>query len=957
MKYFLLFLFTIPLAPFLFSQSLPDSLAILQVDSLIQVSREHTAKNDFDKALEVNTSAEKIALDHLGRASAAYGSVCHNFGRIFYFSGHYPESEKWYLDAISIREKALGKLDPEYASSLHNLAATYRYLGAYDKAEPLYLQALIIREKTVGKMHLDYAENLGNLAALYRYMGDYDKAESLFWEAKNIREKLLGKNHPSNGWSIHNLANLYRTMGNYKKAEPLFLEAIAIWEKSPGKESSSYAWGINNLANLYLEMGAYDKALPLFLEAKDIRKKSVGKTHPDYAWSLQNLANLYRDMGEYAKAEPLYLEAKAIWEKAIVRMHPDFATNLNNLATLYRLIGDYDKAKPLYLEAKDIRQKVLIKGHPDYAQSLYDMAALYQDMGDDQMAESMFEELATTNQTILDRALHFLSEQEMYNYLQKFELSHAQTLCFAWQTQSKRSVSTCYDNCLFYKGLLLNVTAKMNWFAQTDTSASQKINQLHACKNRLGAQYTLPISMRDSSKTAAFDLLVNDLEKELARTVAGYAEAVRPVGWEAVKQQLKTGEAAIEFVHFKDQHNKQTNKILYAALIICPHFSNPVFIPLFEEKQLESLLSSSGVRRSDYVNGIYSIQHATEKSLYDLVWQPLENTLSGVKTIYFSPSGLLHRINLAAVPTSETENLGDRFQFVELGSTRHLVVTGAQNFIKSYNTDALLLGGIQYALDTSAIGTTHVDLQNGMAANRSVLSFESADSTFRGGTWTYLPSTEKEINSIVPILSSAGLKPTARSGVWATEEFFKSIGSGQASPRILHIATHGYFFPDPHETTKGSASCLGAEPVFKLSDHPMIRSGLILAGANQAWKTGKPFKPGMEDGILTAYEISQMDLSNTELVVLSACETGLGDIQGNEGVYGLQRAFKIAGAKYLIMSLWQVPDFQTQELMTAFYTNWLTKKQPIPDAFRAAQQAMREKYEHPYFWAGFVLVE
>ena len=137
----------------------------------------------------------------------------------------------------------------------------------------------------------------------------------------------------------------------------------------------------------------------------------------------------------------------------------------------------------------------------------------------------------------------------------------------------------------------------------------------------------------------------------------------------------------------------------------------------------------------------------------------------------------------------------------------------------------------------------------------------------------------------------------------------------------------------------------------------MIRSGLLLAGANQAWKTGQPAQPDMEDGILTAYEISQVDLSGTELVVLSACETGLGHIQGNEGVYGLQRAFKIAGAKYLIMSLWQVPDFQTQELMTLFYQKWLSEKMPLPEAFRAAQGSVREKYEHPYFWAGFVLVE
>jgi CHAT domain-containing protein len=177
-----------------------------------------------------------------------------------------------------------------------------------------------------------------------------------------------------------------------------------------------------------------------------------------------------------------------------------------------------------------------------------------------------------------------------------------------------------------------------------------------------------------------------------------------------------------------------------------------------------------------------------------------------------------------------------------------------------------------------------------------------------------------------------------------------------ASPQVIHLATHGYFFPD----TKNRDEVRGMrddEPVFKTSDQPMIRSGLILAGGNHAWKTGRPLRPDVEDGILTAYEISQMDLSGTELVVLSACETGLGDIDGNEGVYGLQRAFKIAGAKYLVMSLWQVPDQQTQELMAAFYENWLTKKMGIPDAFRAAQQSVRDRYDHPFFWAGFVLVE
>ena len=220
-----------------------------------------------------------------------------------------------------------------------------------------------------------------------------------------------------------------------------------------------------------------------------------------------------------------------------------------------------------------------------------------------------------------------------------------------------------------------------------------------------------------------------------------------------------------------------------------------------------------------------------------------------------------------------------------------------------------------------------------------------------------MPGTEREVSAIEKIIQGAGFVVSTNKAYAATEESFKNIGvNNSPSPRILHIATHGYFFPDPKMKQKYTGTIAQNEPVFKLSNHPMLRSGLIMAGGNAAWQ-GKQSPEGREDGILTAYEISQMNLSNTELVVISACETGLGDIQGNEGVYGLQRAFKIAGAKYLIMSLWQVPDKQTSLLMTTFYKKWLEEKMMIHDAFHAAQKELREAGLDPYQWAGFVLVE
>ena len=327
--------------------------------------------------------------------------------------------------------------------------------------------------------------------------------------------------------------------------------------------------------------------------------------------------------------------------------------------------------------------------------------------------------------------------------------------------------------------------------------------------------------------------------------------------------------------------------------------------------------------------------------------------------VYCAPSGLLHRLDLAAIPTPDGKTLAEKHRLTMLGSTRSLAEGTQAGSMAVHlpsavhqNATAQLYGGIQY--DVMPDVAVHTDAHSGDLASRrgpgSGWGVEN-DSTLRGDNWNYLRWTEVEISAAARIMKSKGIAVTLKKGAEATEESFKALGEDGPSPRILHVATHGFFFPDPKGEQKGD------DKTFKVSDNPMIRSGLVLAGGNQAWKTGKPARPDLEDGILTAYEVSQMNLSNTELVVLSACETGLGDLVGNEGVYGLQRAFKIAGVRYLIMSLWQVPDFQTQVFMTAFYKHWLEGKMAVPEAFRATQSELKVKYGEAFKWAGFVLVE
>ncbi|MBP9152716.1 MAG: CHAT domain-containing protein, partial [Flavobacteriales bacterium] len=726
--------------------------------------------------------------------------------------------------------------------------------------------------------------------------------------------------HPDYAACLNNLAGLYKTTGNYEKAELLFLEAQEIWGIVFGKEHPDYATNLMNLASFYSDMGNNEKAGPLYLEGKEIIKKSVGIEHYLYATSLENLAVYYLDLGNYQNAEPLLLEAKEIIKKTLGVEHPDYAKNLNNLAVIY---------------AKTQRLKE---------------------------SEILLNESTALNQSRLLHSAAFLSEKELSKYNALFTENNSQIASMALVRYTKNSKLTkttlpdlMYNQILFQKGFLLNAASKLNGLVTT-TPELEEINiRLKEYRRRLAIEYALPIAERHD--VSDFEEQANTAEKELARKVKGYNEAQRFVKWQEVQHILKEDEVAIEFIYFDNNFNNSSDSVMYAALVLESGSKEPEFIPLFEEKQLTNRLLKSA--ETNVVSQLYASRGTTpikEESLtglYDLIWKPLESVLERVKTIYYSPSGLLHRINFDAIPKNEKTILADKFKLVRLGSTKALVVS-EQSKVDSSNR-AILFGGINYDLD-STLNKTDTISRELFASTGSEISFSYAERGLRanGMNWGFLSGTGKEIDGLNSVFNNSNFKTTSLSGNNATEEVFKQIGRTKLSPRVLHIATHGYFFPDPIQSPTNTDQ---NEPVFKMSDHPMIRSGLIFAGGNYAWKEGKPLKEGMEDGILTAYEISQLNLSNTELVVLSACETGLGDIQGNEGVYGLQRAFKIAGAKYLMMSLWQVPDEETKEFMISFYKNWLNKKLSIPDAFRTTQNEMRQRYSNPYLWAGFVLVE
>ena len=317
--------------------------------------------------------------------------------------------------------------------------------------------------------------------------------------------------------------------------------------------------------------------------------------------------------------------------------------------------------------------------------------------------------------------------------------------------------------------------------------------------------------------------------------------------------------------------------------------------------------------------------------IYQLIWAKIESEfeqLPKIKTVYYAPTELLHLIPFVGIG-NESGVLGKRYQMIQLSTVGKLIHGLSE---PDWNT-TVLYGGIEYQLDTSVF--TDSIQKNDV----------NADFTKTDYIWSYLPGTESEIRTIQKILIKKDKNVQVYSSSIATENAIKSM-SGH-SPAVLHLATHGFFYSESDEKKNN---------VFSESKDPLLRSGLILAGANHAWVNGmNPYQT--EDGILTAAEISVLDLSNTDLVVLSACETGLGDITKTEGVYGLQRAFKMAGVDIIIMSLWQVPDQETAEFMSLFYSKW-SKGMGVRESFRYAQNKMYKKYPNdPNKWAGFILLE
>jgi CHAT domain-containing protein/Flp pilus assembly protein TadD len=970
----------------------------------------------YEKAEPLFLQAAEIRRKVLGSEHPDYARSLHNLAILYYHTGRYDKAEPLLRQAEEIFKKSVGAQHPAYASSLTGLATLYLVAGRYDEAEPLYLQAAEIFKQALGAEHHDYATSLTDLAELYRLAGRYDKAGPLYLQAAEIFKKALGAQHAKYASSLNNLAAFYKSIGRDDKAESLYLQAAEIFKKALGPEHADYATSLNNLAELYEENGSYDKAEPLYLQATEIFKKALGADHPTYAASLHNLAELYGATRRFDKAEPLMVAAAEIYKKGLGAEHPDYARSLNSLSALYFRIGRYDKAEPLVLLAAEIRRKVLGAEHQDYASSLKNLAVLYEVTGRSKEAFSSLNQAMNIEQTNLRRVFGVSSEAAMSAYLSTVSgsLDSLVSIAASQQVNDGMAGEMVLKWSLRRKGIILDTLVQFReaqLLAQSDPTVAASAARLRFLRQQMSnLPLNRPVGMSDEEMQQQMKKLgdeADQLEADLNRKLAAQRQEqpIDDIDVPAVRKKLPANTALIEFVRSEIYQFKATGKehrwkpAHYFAFAMTSGPDTPVRMidlglagPIDDAiKTMRTSFVDFGEKwkadRSGLVNEVEEEKQfkLTSKKLYDLVFAPLRKELSpSIKMVYLAPDDQLNLVPFDALVDSDNKYLIDEgYRFAYLSSGRDLLRSApkstAQATVVVADPDYDMATGAraQKAKEllaesakppTDTVNNTQVAaLPKNSSAYSSTLPDKvqrSTRSRTRNGKWDSLPASPLEAQDVERELMATDYGPVKEylKGQ-ALEEVFKQI----RSPRVLHVSTHG-FFPEqsaetetkegPIDLRTGSVAIIG-QKLLARAGNPLLQSGLVLAGANSIGEK-KPEGTEVDDGWVTADEIAMMNLQGTELVVLSACGSGLGAVSAGEGVYGLRRAFQNAGAQTIVSTLFEVPDKESREIMRSFYEGLKNKKTKL-DALHEAQLRMiaeRRKAEgaaHPFFWASFVL--
>lgn len=792
----------------------------------------------------------------------------------------------------------------------------------WNDAASLYLQV------TDNTLHNPIAQaTLYELAAQnFINSENFQQAEALL--LKNI--ELLDSYKKSKVYrrTLSQLANLYNAIHNYTKAKDYAGQA-KFWYEDALDFSRGYILCLHRCATL--ERGSQNYFLALLLEDVALQELYRNKVFGEISGKKESreafLANILSSSSLHYNQFGFREDACRSIQTAIELAESnnlDASTYYSNLADIYIANREFSRAVEAVQKAYELSTSDNNKIQIGTTLCLTQLLARQKN------SDNVLKKSSDNLHSFVNQVFSFASMDERRNFWSYFEYYFPLLNFLTYQTGNQNMNGLIYNNILLEKGLLLRTANKLrDQISQYGTDEDKQMYDRLLQQRRLLTN----ISNREAANIISE---IDRLDKTLTRKFSSYADYVNSFAmtWEDIQNELDDKEIAIEFynipdVKWKEDYSDLDGKYRYCAVTLRKGYDAPHIIPLFTEDQLESLEKE--------------ILYETD-SLYHLIWNPLEKELDGVENIYFAADRELHKIGIEYAPMPDGRIIGDKYKLYRLSSTRVL----AEKADKCDIQHAVLYGGLRYDVDKDDL----VAESRGGEYHSKNTSRAVGMANLRYGV-NYLPGTLTEVKDIA---NNFGNKCQLRTDIAGTEESFKSLGGKGIN--LIHLATHGFFWSEEDADKRSYVNFLNKPHNDNQSfeDKALLRSGLFFSGANIGLK-GEALPDEVEDGVLTALELSDMNLGKVDMVVMSACQSGLGETTG-EGVFGLQRGFKLAGANTLLMSLWKVDDSATQMLMTEFYKNYLTGKSK-QESLRLAQQSLRNnpEYSDAEYWAAFILLD
>ena len=889
-------------------------------------------KGLYSQAEKHMLRALAIRKEFLGLDDPDTAITIKNLAIIYKAQGLFSKALPLALRALSINKKLHGLVDAETASSLGELASIYRMKGLYAKAKTHYENVLTIRNKILDPNHPDIASSLNSIGLLYKQRGQYKQALPLYERALAIREKILGPDHPETSTSINNLAALYSKQGLYNKAKPLYRRSILIKEKTIGADHLRTSISLNNLALMFYKQGLFEKAEQIYGRVLSIREKIFGSNHPRIATPLNNLALIYHATGRYGKAELYFKRALDIWLKSLGPLHRNTANALNNLAKVYYEQHKYSNAEPLFLRALAIRENVLGFLHPETLNTLDNLSSLYRVQGLSNKSNSYTRRTLAIQFTLIQREVPYLTLSDRQSFINS--LGNTYERVFSAVDSGDSGAKLSLYSRLNRQGLLAEIEKRQAQLASLPGPQQEIANDLRALTQKLAS-----VSLSEKHRKSLI-ILKEKLETQLYRLLPKLKP--RLVEVDQVAAVLPDDSVLIEFQRYqpfdgKKDLDQQWADTRYMALLLRPNGEIEHF-DLGLAKSLERKIHVA-LRASEY--GSLNAQELWLE-LGELLIKPLAQGTAGAKTWFISPDGEFNRIPFAALSAPSGDALlGEAVQLRLLTTGRELLDLAKRN--DRVAQESLVVANPKFDYGRERLGST----RSLSSANSDSIQQRSGD--LKSRYWQELLGTRKEGNAIAKLID-AKLLIEEQATALAVQQ--------QVAPKVLHLASHAYYLADQknaninEQRSEQSISDNRARKKHLQIENPLLRSGIVLAGANQPETNSK------DDGYLTALEVAKLDWLGTEMVVISACESGKGDIEFGEGVYGLKRAIAVAGARSSLLSLWQVDDIGTAAFMQSFYQR-LKAGVGRADALAATQKEFRQHakvvWRNPYIWAAFQL--